>query len=238
MTGYAVRETFSTPHSNPVHYWIRPDTSDWNTCNAINGQNDEYHLPEGLTGWAVDVGAHIGACAVALAIDNPGLHVIAIEALPENVDLIRQNVELNGLTDRITVIHGGATDVATRTVRVGYGDVADPTGIHEFIGNGWAPEDSRFAEVPGISLLHVLEMTGNQPIRWMKIDCEGCERPFLDPMLLKRVQHIEGEVHPQAGGAYMDAVLSDTHDVRFPGWDANPDFGPFTAHLRDCECDE
>lgn len=231
--GYAVRETFSTPHSNPVHYWIRPDTSDWNTCNAINGQHDEYHIPEGLTGYAVDVGAHIGACAVALAIDNPGLHVFAIEALPENVDLIRQNVELNGLQERVTVIHGGATTALDDVVRVGYGDVADPTGIHEFIGNAWAPEDSRFAEVPGVSLEDVLAMIPDgEDIAWMKIDCEGCELPFLTSFHLGRIRHIEGEVHPQAGGQQMRDLLMDTHDVSFPGWKANPDFGPFVATRR------
>jgi FkbM family methyltransferase len=227
------REMFSTPHSRPVEFWFRPWTSDWNTCNAISGQHDEYHLPTGLTGLALDVGAHIGVCAVNLLVDNPGLCVVAIEALPENVELIRANLALNGVEDRCIVLAGAATDDRTIQVSIGYGNVADPTGIHEYIGNADAPPTSRFAVVRGISLADVFALPGvPDRIVWAKLDCEGCELPFLSSPLLDRIDHIEGEVHPSAGGVRFRDLLTPTHDVTFPGWDANPDFGPFTATIR------
>lgn len=222
---------FVTPHGRAARFHVREDTSDWNTVNSCTGTNDEYHIPEGSTGWALDVGAHIGACIVTLLIDNPGLQGVAIEALPENVELLRMNAAENRVDDRLTILHGGATDDSGKTVRVGYGEFADPTGVHEYIGNGWAPEGSRFVEVPGVSLEDVIHISAEE-IEWMKIDCEGCELPFLSSPSISWVRHIEGEVHPQAGGQVMLDLLSATHDVTFPGWEANPDFGPFVANLR------
>src|SRR5947208_16888203 len=90
-------DTWLTPHGRGTSRVTRPGTSDWNTVSACNGSNDEYHLPEGLQGWALDVGAHIGALTVPLLVDNPGLRAVAIEALPENVELLRMNLERNGV---------------------------------------------------------------------------------------------------------------------------------------------
>lgn len=227
-----VEAPFATPGGHVVRFRIREGTSDWNTCNAITAAGNEYNLPSALSGWAVDIGSHIGACAVSLLVDNPYAQGIAVEALPENVDLIRQNARINGVQDRLTVLHAGAAKAGRKFVKVGYGEVADPTGIHEFIGNAWAPEGSRFAKVPAVSLADVLEITGNATIEWMKIDCEGCELGFLDSPLVGRIRHIEGEVHPQCGGERLRALLQDTHRVHFPKWDENPNFGPFQATLR------
>lgn len=218
-------EVFSTPHSRPIHMEIRPGTSDWNTVNAITGQHDEYHLPAGLSGWALDVGSHIGACAIALALDNPDLRVIAIEALPENVELLRRNVERNRVQDRVTVLEGGAGDGSA--VRIGYGSDVD----HEFIGNAWAPETNRGVTVAGFSLEGILAQFDIYRVAWMKIDCEGCEAPFLESPAIGRVDHIEGEVHPVAAAA-LRRFLPLTHEVSFPGEKANPDFGPFVATVR------
>lgn len=223
---------FATPHGKIVRFRIRPETSDWNTVNAITYVGDEYNLPDRLTGWAVDIGAHIGACAITLLVENPDLRVIAVEALPENADLIEANALLNGVADRLTLIRGGAAKAGSDPVRVGYGDVADPTGIHEFIGNAWAPEGSRFAEVPAVSLWDLLYLTGGEDIAWLKIDCEGCELGFLDSPLVGRIRHIEGEVHPVCGGARLRALLEPTHTVFLPREEENPDFGPFQATLR------
>lgn len=211
---------FVTPWGNPVTFAIRPDTSDWDTCNAITAVGDEYHLPVGLDGWALDVGAHIGACTVALLVDNPALHVVAIEALPENVELLRENLRLNGVEDRCVVIEGAAGDGSP--VRIGYGEVTDPTLIHEYIGNANAPEGSREVIADGVSLRDI----DDHQFAWAKIDCEGCEYAFLDSDQLGRIERIEGEVH--FGWDRLVAILEPTHVVTGDG----RDFGAFTAVRR------
>lgn len=218
--------TFETPHGRWITMEVREDTSDWNTVNAITRVGDEYHLPTGQTGWAVDVGAHIGAWTVALLVDNPDMRCVAIEALPENVSLIERNLALNGLHDRAVVINAAASD-SSAPVTVHYS--ADPH--HEFIGSQGGA--GRTIELPGVTLVDVLDLVeagGGDGIALLKSDCEGCEYPFLRSIGIGMVRAIEGEVH--FGSAQLRAILEGTHDVEFPGYAANPDFGPFTARLR------
>lgn len=234
-----VQGHFITPAGNEARFWLREGTSDFNTANAITAVGDEYHLPTGLTGWALDVGAHIGACAVALLIDNPDLRVVAIEALPENVGMLRDNLALNGVEDRCVVIEGAAGDGSPQ--RIGYG--AD--GVHDYIGNATAPAGNRETVAEGFGLRDVLAAVAQADrdnwhrridIAWTKIDAEGAEFHFLDSIGVDRLDHIEGEVHPLApdgtagGSDRLRGLLEATHDVHFPGDD--PMFGPFVAVRR------
>jgi len=218
--------SFETPGGRWIRMEIRDDTSDWNTVNAITKVGDEYHLPAGQEGWGLDVGAHIGAWTVALLTDNPGMRCIAIEALPENVTLIERNLALNELTQRAVVIHAGASN-DHEPVEVRYSD--DPH--HRFIGS--AGGSGTVLRVPAITLMDVLALVdagGGTAVDLAKIDCEGCEYPFLTSIGIGQVRRIEGEVH--FGSEQLRAILAGTHDVEFPAFDANPDFGPFRAWLR------
>jgi len=215
--------TFETPHGRWVRMLVRDDTSDWNTVNACTKVGDEYQIPEGLTGWALDVGAHIGAFTVAFLVDNPQARCVAIEALPENVELLRSNLERNGVADRAFVINAGASDTGA-PVTVHYS--ADPH--HEFIGSGGGA--GRTVELPGVTLSDVLTITratGSDTIALAKIDCEGCEYPFLSSPSIGQVERIVGEVH--FGSQQLRAILEATHEVLFPNLMDNPDFGPFEA---------
>jgi FkbM family methyltransferase len=214
---------FRTPHGNWITMLVRDDTSDWNTVNACTEVGDEYGIPQGLTGWALDVGAHIGAFTVTFLVDNPDARCVAIEALPENVELLRANLARNNVADRAFVINGGASDSGL-PVQVHYS--TDPH--HEFIGS--AGGAGRVAEVPGVMLADVLTITsavGVDRIALAKIDCEGCEYPFLSSPAIGQVDRIVGEVH--FGSQQLRAILEATHEVLFPNLMDNPDFGPFEA---------
>lgn len=214
-----------------THYTIgvRPGTSDWNTANAAGWPQDEYQLPAGLTGWALDVGAHIGAVAVPLLLDSPDLRLVAIEALPENVAQLMANLERNGVADRCQVVHAAASDSA-QPVRIGYGDVVDASGQHLYIGNASAPQGAREVWLPGATLRGLELLRGSDqdaPWAWAKIDCEGCEYAiFAEGADLSRLEFITGEVHQ--GWARLVDLLEPTHMVVGPG----KDFGPFQAIVR------
>ncbi len=215
-----------TPHGRPYEMSVRPGTSDWNTVNACAHPHDEYHLPEGLTGWALDVGAHIGACAIPLLLDNPGLRVVAIEALPENVDMLRVNAARNGVTVRLVIYDGAASDTDD-PVTIHYAP-DDPQ--HRYIGNSHGPNGRPGVERPGWTLHDVLDHAGSAFV-WAKIDCEGCEARFLASPEVASIGHIEGEHHPEAGGiARVRELLGATHDVEhLSGTDV---FGAFRAVRR------
>lgn len=182
---------------------------------------DEYRLREPLSGWAIDVGAHIGTIAVALALDNPDLRVIAVEPLPENVEMIRFNAALNDVTDRITVIEAAATsaDSGLISVRYDYSGVpehlVDPGYLAEsrYIGNMLGDRAGTEVMAMPVTLEGLLDSHGIERLALLKIDCEGCEYRFLVSPALWRCERIVGEYHDSGTWAQIEALLSPTHMV-------------------------
>jgi FkbM family methyltransferase len=209
---------FLTPGGHPVTMTYRRDTNDWNTLNAsLDG--DEYHLPDGLTGYALDVGGYLGSVGIALAKDNPGLAVTIIEPVPDNGDLIEVNIERNGLDERVVLIRG-AVGNGGESVDVWYGYRGTETAEHHaFVGN------SSLAYDHGGSLDHqtvtyrALPLSGFTPLDFLKIDCEGGEWAFLDSPAVADVAVIVGEAHCVRGhkGGDIVGLLAATHDVTIIG---------------------
>lgn len=222
-------EEFLTPRGHPVSMLVRTGTSDHNTLySALN--EDEYGLANRrLTGRAADIGAHIGSVAVGLLVDNPDLRVIAVEPVPPNVELLRQNLERNGVLDRCEIIQAAVGKGRKTTIRYGYTSDGSEAGIsaahHAFIGNStivYPRQPSAFpheeATVPVVSIRDLL------PLDLIKIDVEGGEWGFLASPDIREVPYIVGEVHPTDGHSplHMAALLRDTHDVTFSGPPAGP----------------
>lgn len=218
---------FTTPRGRRAVFEVRPDTTDWMTVNACCTE-DEYGLgASAWTGIALDVGAHIGGVSVMLAIDNPTLSVVAIEALPENAALCGANAIKNGVDDRVTVLQAGA---GCETVAYGSTETAF-AAAHRYIANGdWqtVPEARRL-RVPPLSLSDLVGWHG--PFSLLKIDCEGCEWSFLDDPAVAEVAEIRGEYHPRDGHgpARLRELLEPTHIVHC---DDGAPFGPFRAVRR------
>ena len=223
---------FRTPRGNPATMHYRTDSSDWNTLySALN--EDEYGLAGYvLTGLALDIGAHIGAVTVALALDNPDLRVIAVEPVPDNARLLRENVDANGLADRVTVIEGAA---GSGTVTVWYGYRGSETAEHHtFIGNSSLAYDhggeNEHEEITyqGVTLSDLA--AGD--VALLKIDNEGGEYDFLADPAVARCAVILGEWHNVRGHVQTDiaSLLGATHVVTFSGPVGGP--GGFVAVRR------
>jgi len=227
-----------TPHGNPARFKTRSGTSDLATVGASNrlwgNLVDEYHIPSGLTGWALDVGAHIGSVTVPLLLDNPELRVLALEAVPDNALLLEENLELNAVADRAAVVNAAAwTGYGRLDVEYGYtgSEVAE---THAYIGSitPWldAPGDKRSASVEIWTLRDALDLTNGEGFVWVKSDCEGCEHRFFKGPLLAKIGIIEGEWHERDGSPESFAKqLSKTHVVT---WEQGIGGGPFKAVPR------
>ena len=209
-----------TPNLRNVNFNVREDTNDAALAIAILNA-DEYllrnHAP--LTGWALDIGAHIGTVAVAMAIDNPDIRVIAVEPVPDNAALVRENIAANGLGDRVFVEEAAAGAIGQSTARCAFGyrtGGTDDLGYIEqnrFIGNIWrnADWDAEVIEAPVLTLRGLAEKYGTEEFTYCKIDCEGCEWDFLveDAQLIRE---IVGEYH-DSGPERIVLLLEETHDV-------------------------
>jgi FkbM family methyltransferase len=226
-----------TPHDRPARFTCREGTSDLATVGASNrlwgNLVDEYSIPDGLTGWALDVGAHIGSVTVPLLLDNPELRVVAIEAVPDNVELLRTNLADNGVIDRCTVLNGAAWS-GRGTIEVEYGYTGSELAeTHAYIGSitPWldAPGTKQTATVPILTLKDALAHSDGEFV-WAKSDCEGCEHRFFTGAALAHVGTIVGEWHFRDGSPESFAErLSATHDVT---WSEGIGGGPFRAVRR------
>lgn len=227
---------FRTPRGTPVRLHYRELTNDWNVLySALN--EDEYGLRERyLGGLALDIGAHIGGVTVGLAIDNPELHVIAVEPVPDNARLLRWNVAENGLGDRVTVIEGAT---GRGEVPVQHGFRGSESALHHaFVGNSSllvgnssllvGEGDYDTITYPGLTLGDL----AYADVALLKIDNEGGEYDFLDDPLVSLCEVIVGEWHNVGGHVQGDtaALLGATHDVTFSGPVAGP--GGFLAVRR------
>ena len=213
-----VAGSFTTPAGHGVTMLYRSGTNDWNTLNA-SLNHDEYHLPSGQSGSALDVGGYLGSVGIALAKDNPGLRVTIVEPVPPNADLIERNIELNGLSDRVVLVRG-AVGKGGESVDVWYGyRGTEAAEHHAFVGN------SSLAYNHGGELEHEtrtytgLGLADLLPVDFLKIDCEGGEWAFLDTPAVGEVQTIVGEAHSVRGkkGGDIVALLAATHDVTLEG---------------------
>lgn len=229
---------WQTPADHIATLTYRADTSDWNTISAClrnpYGGGDEYGLPAGLSGWGLDVGAHIGAVTVGLLLDNPDMSVVAIEAVPDNVELLRENLAANDLTDRCTVLAGAAW-TGKGTIDIEYGYTGSETAeVHRYIGSisPWlaAPGGKQSATVPIYTLRDAIKATGGAGFVWAKSDCEGCEHHFFKGPLLAKVGTISGEWHFRDGDPEAFAgQLGKTHEVTYTEGIGG---GPFRAVRR------
>lgn len=203
---------WQTPGGNTATFVYRTDTTDWNTISSCNTAN-EYGIPQGASGWALDIGAHVGGLTIALGLDNPDMRIIAVEPIPENLELLRLNAAMNGLTDRVTVLDGA---VGRGAIHYGFSGSEVAEG-HRYIGNltGIAGSPETVVEARVYSLRELVDMAGGT-IRFAKIDCEGGEWWMLPSPAAAAVEEWVGEWH-QVFGNTRDAV-ADLFGDGFNTW--------------------
>lgn len=210
--------TFTTPNGRPISLHIRGDTNDGAMVQGILS-TDEYELKGlKLEGWALDIGAHVGAVTFALAADHPNLRIIAVEPVPDNAALLRESVASNGLAERVFIEEAAAGPVGTSTLPCHYAYTAGNSDANyveqnRFVGNLWRKGtgtgtaiDSPVVTIPGLMRkYHVADF------RFAKIDCEGCEWKFLKGTA-RHIQEIVGEWHDRRWDA-VQRLLGATHDL-------------------------
>ena len=227
-----------SPKGNAVLMHYRTETSDWNTLwSALN--EDEYRLGgRTFTGYALDIGAHIGSVGLGLAIDNPGLTVICVEPVPDNAELLRRNADANGLSIVVYEAAGGGPADGRTTINYRYrGSVS--AEHHAFIGDASLIEgtgqpllEHETRDIGCVSIGLILREQGIDRLSLVKIDCEGCEFRVLTDPAIARVDIFVGEWHPNGHKtqAMLRDLLEPTHDVTFSGYEAGP--GGFSATRR------
>ena len=125
-------------------------------------------------GWcAYDIGANIGYISLLLAkaVGESG-QVFAFEALPANLDRLRENIHLNGFDSRMQVVSAAVTDLSGEVQFL-----VGPSGAMGKVAGSAGRSDIHHEaiEVPGIALDDFVYRGGNLIPQVLKMDIEGGE---------------------------------------------------------------
>ena len=149
-----------------------------------------------LTGVMVDLGANIGAVTLDWASRSPRLRIHAYEPYPKANEILRHNIETNGLAHRVSV-YGDAVGPS-----IGEMTLWNPmTSVH-VTGYGECPSSAQRTRVvvPMVDLNEVIRRVDGEPITLLKIDTEGAEADILEgasPSTLRVIGQIILEYHNQ-----------------------------------------
>ncbi|MBD3251126.1 FkbM family methyltransferase [Candidatus Uhrbacteria bacterium] len=142
--------------------------------------------------WVVDLGAHHGLVSAYLGMKYPDINILAVEPVPENVKLLKANLEANNVKNVKVVEKAVTPDGQPITLA---GDLkANSGGMSAFsTTNG----HGNSVTVEGVTLAQLLTEHEIERIALLKIDIEGSEYPVLmgDETMLGRVDRLRGELH-------------------------------------------
>lgn len=155
-------------------------------------------LTMGCAGVAVDVGANLGNHTAYFA-KHLGYRVVSIEPEEQNVELLRENIEVNGLLDSVTVHPVAAMAEA--------GAVSLEQRIEGNRGTFFAR-----ATESGVESTTLDELVGEQDVALIKIDVEGAELDVLsgaEKVLSTQRPLVVVEAHGSADRSAVNQFFAD-----------------------------
>lgn len=172
-------------------FTVRPRTTDRSTLNEMVVTRPYEADSTGTISASdvvVDIGAHIGTFTVGAAKRATRGRVFAIEPVPENFDLLQENVRANRL-ENVIAIHAAVAGTSGSGWLTGEGTAAT---ILEVPGQ-------QGRQVPLISIARLMSDYGLDRIDLLKMDCEGAEYDICEsgePAVFERISRIVAECHP------------------------------------------
>lgn len=171
----------------------------WRTAVECFGR-DCYHLRETVlppSPTVVDIGANIGAFALAVLAVRPHAQIAAFDASPAAVTALRANLAFNGVEDRVTVVHAAVTGKAgpgAVWLNEHVGDLCTSTVLDQALP---ANRRTHRVEVPAMPLSAILSSYAGG-VDLVKIDVEGAEYDIIEATpvdLLAKVSRLVVEYH-------------------------------------------
>ena len=156
----------------------------------------------------LDVGAHVGAFAVNVALARPDTRVECYEPSPDTAAFLRDNVAANGLSDRVRV-HQFALAATEGTALL---DDNSGGSVHNGLiksehrlVDGDDAAGGRAAVAVSTTTFGRASATAPRPFDVVKLDCEGGEYELVyasDPASWSSVQRLVMEYHPVPGESW------------------------------------
>ncbi len=196
---YAGIQDLVSPNLTPDSYRVAMDVA----ARYLGGDNSNYgwydqQLLPGAGGVIVEVGAYLGHKTIRFhdQLVGPTGKILAIEIMPQNVEILSRNVQENGLSDSINVVWSGVWSSRGEQVVRGKGFQRNSLVI---LDEQNLPE---VMTVPTDTLDNILENWGVEPIDFMDIRTNGAEVEVLRGLdkMLDRVKVIYIATRFSSGG--------------------------------------
>lgn len=197
--------------NNNCRFYIREDMSTDEIVIREIWEEDVYRLEDSHLnrgGIVLDIGANIGSFSVYCGLK--GARVYAVEPEPNNLEMLKNNIELNNLQNNIVVIDYGVSDF-------------NGTAVIDNSGGGSTIKDNKpGSTIKIISFDDLLDQYDIEEIDVLKIDIEGSEKELIlgaSKESMNKCNYITMEFDIRAGN-YLGAMvqkLSETHHVRTMG---------------------
>jgi FkbM family methyltransferase len=138
----------------------------------------------------LDLGAQTGLFTLWMLARNPRLHAVCVEAARENYDILCKNIELNGYSSRVRVLHRAAWSRTDELLTL----FINPsnTGANSVFGG------SVGANSESVLTISLKDIIRNEDYDLVKIDIEGAEYEVLQhttPATFAHLSRMFMEVH-------------------------------------------
>ena len=145
----------------------------------------------------LDIGGHVGATAILLAILCPNVTIHTFEPVPVNFYALVWNIRMNGLCGRVVPHNVALTESSTPVKVVFSSDDTTSSRLFHF-GEVYGKGERLEFEVPSMTFDEVLgEVVLGRRVAFVKLDCEGCEYSIVKghEEFWRTVARIAGELH-------------------------------------------
>jgi FkbM family methyltransferase len=173
-----------------LSFRIRRGTCDEDFVHNVVAKRE--YLPDGMSirpgDTVVDIGGNIGTFAVLAA--SMGARVISAEPDADNLRLLRANVAINNVADRVTIAPVAVSDIDGPLT---FYASPEGGGFHTLVPGYRLNMVPRMAS--GVTLRTLFERYGLRGCDFLKLDCEGAEFAIFDTWPDFRVRQIAMEYH-------------------------------------------
>jgi FkbM family methyltransferase len=174
---------FKMPKYN-FEFYCRKNKDDFKTMTFHEDDILNYHFTPKEGDIVIDIGAHIGPYTIiASKRVGPNGKVIAIEADPDNFDLLNRNIHLNKLSNVIALNYAVYSE--EKRIKLYFpsrvGEKSSYTKYNTIMSDRAAHGQQNFVEVNANTLDYLLlsYMIKQEEVNWIKIDVEGAEYEVL-----------------------------------------------------------
>ncbi len=145
----------------------------------------------------VEIGAHIGLCALYLAKRWPGIAIYSFEPCPANFGNCIDYLTMNGVANVVLSPKAIANDNRLLNMKTNPQNTGGARAVYETSNAG--------AEVTGLATITLDEVFAMHQIsrcKLLKIECEGMEYEILfGANILEKTEYLAGEFHT---GSYLE----------------------------------